>query len=537
MKRASIPEKTLSVGLSLLAAVVWTAALLHSQNILFFNPHWEAFDASEFGVTNPGITTLLARQTLAQGKLNPDLLGQRRRLVSRGAYSWKRIQVEAEFDHLSEITLGIVSGQKIQGFRLSANPLLPSRRLVLDFRGNYELTETVPALSNTGNHALSLEREGKGVSVRLDGTEIGRIPDPLPEGKIYLASYRATVIGVEGETAEGHFELPFRREENFLAFFWPHALLFSLVGFFVPLRFPLGLLCLGLLWLSFDYFAYSRRRFALNFSTLEFEKNTRGEFISYEELRLKFFRSWYRALGGKVITPEELRGSAHFPLPSRLYYFTQGVARALGPDDVERLPKTQAVRRVLIIGGSLTGGWGTSSVSEHYPAHIRRKLSFPAELISYSGFNRLFPEYGPDQIPWIIDAFRPDLVLLEVFFKYSNKDVIEEVIKQGKEKKFTTMAFRAPQDLPHSRPPLVPKALAYLQGKPVKYFSFEDQRILPLLREHGIELIETNDYFLRPETYLRADLYVDDIHLTDAGSEELGVLLARAIEKKLKPTP
>lgn len=519
--KARVLSRKISVAAG--AAAILTFSLLYSQNNIFSNAHWDSSYALDGGIRSAGLESVLSRQAISHNRLNSGNHGFRQKVISRKAYDWKKISLTASMNPFSYFDLRIHSAGEVRGIRISSHELLPSMEYREDKPDSFLKTISFPYRASGKDLDLVLERDG---DVFIDGNKVHGMSTPLSPGKIEILVSHSSVRNVSVNLPEKE-TLPFLRTDSFWKYFGLHFVALSLVSVLLPIQVPLFIFLLGILWSAYDYSTYSGKSFKLNQRSLEYKSPTPVS-IDFENLRHKFFKSWFHLVGG--VTPDrdllESRYGLSSPSGAPLLCKESGCSFVSYPE-IEGEGKKEF--RIFILGGSLTDGWGVARPEEAiYPLYIQKNLSEKkpvSVLTSISPFINEYRHLDLGKYRATLKAFRPDLILLDIGPRFTNPDEFSAFLQEMKKDKIPLLSFLAPVDVLGAAPHYLIKAKA---GK--AEVTPEDP-VSSLIRAAGVTLINPQTHFLNPELYLKNDLFVDHSHLTGVGHRELGRVLADEIRE------
>ncbi len=519
-------KKLYGILIAIAAAAVWTFALLYSQNTLLQNKNWLPFYASPFAGGSNGYEQLMARKVLASFQLNPGHFGLRHQLVSRKDFQIQEIAADADMGKLSMVTLGVTTPEGSTLIRFSSHPLLPSLFYQTDKNEKVLNTVVIPGKIPQGRMKLILKKTTDKTIVLADGKEIFATPVVLTSGRVFVKVYSAVVKNLEVNSGEGLQSLPFRNDFNFLPFFWPMALVLCAVGFF-SIRFSLLVLIIGILWSIFDFTYYSKQNVRFNARELTFESIDSP--VNFEGFRIKVFVQWFRLAGGEIPLMDKLKQNRRAMMSFAPFRKCEGSGcRRLVPHDYKSLINRNDNLKILMIGGSLIGGWGTTGINDYYPAHLLHflegKVKKKTEIVTVSGFVPTAFKFTPEDFRRIIKVYKPHFVVLEFQPAGIDPEMLKAIIS-SKTEGARLLALHAPKDLPSSAPEDFPRENLH--------FS-EDKKVLAILRDAGIMVFNSNTFFLSPENYLTRILFIDHSHLNREGHEELGNFMGREMLPEIK---
>lgn len=527
----------MDLGIALVGALIWTFALVYSQNYLLHNASWKPLHASSFGFRADGVEQSLARRIMAGIRLNLGPAGLRQKVLTRRPYDWNEIDIELELGDHGRVTLTSGTHEGFTGVRISHHPLFPSQFIQTRADESLVSAHPFPFQAPRGKMNLLLKRSSKQLEVLANGKLVASSEIPPAKGFLSLGIYDATVERVSVDEGAGLEELPFLNHQD-----WPRIflVLFSLLGPLGVLSRRLGLvvIILGLLWTSYDFFYYSRKPLRFDSKTHHFVSLTEG--LDFEGMRQRVFSHAYALSGAHLPTVEEeygmgphFRGFGAFQACDSVGCQSQGTLPFNRP-----LPDTP--RRLLFIGGSLTGGWGTREVGTSYPAVVQRELGRRRgkdfQVVSVVAFVPEVNRLTPDDLVAFVEKLRPAHTVVEFTPHSLRVEFLQAILRLQKEGKTQVSVFRAPVDLPSMAPEDLAAARDTLAGKKSSYRFPDDDHLLPLFRGESITFFDANESFLRPQVFQSQELFLDHYHLTDAGHRELAHYLVEKLLRILPPS-
>lgn len=527
-----------AILLAAVASGLWTLSLLASQNILFYNRDWKPFSVSFNRMMIAGYDTLLGRQHVAYGDLYIRKYGMRLRVMSRREWDPGTIRFKALIRQNGYITVMTTpDGNNFTALRLSANSILRSQFYKFDFHEAH--SEVKPFwLDLTEEAATEIEiRNGERmISVFADGKKLGEIEGHFPRGYLGLEVTDSTTI-TDPEVSEGEtvYELPFRRD-RYLQWFALNLILFSLIALALPVRVMAGIALGGLLWLSFDFTISRRRLFLWNHGTFTFEPAVEAPF-HVEDAANRFFGHWYSLLGGKVFPTKKTVEAEVGPIGA---YFPYRWSRNAGVEELPQLPESfpsavPGVKRMLLIGGSMDSGFGTTGIREAYDVKLQRLLGKIEILNASKGAVLKKESKDSAELLRVIDVFRPDVILIDLHLNFLDRNILSRFMREVRKRSARVIFSRPPFNLTAFHEKGFDLIAAYV-WRPVgsenfpqmRYFRFEDQ-LARFLEKESVPFIETNRAFLVKAEHAKASLFWDNVHLTDAGHTLMADFLAKEL--------
>lgn len=512
-----------SILLALAAALVWAFALFYSQNIILYTRDWTPFHLSKFTASADGVEQAISRRLLAQFEVRGGFFGLRHHIVTKKTFSVTGISGKFDLGHQSIIMVGVVTPEGSTAVRFSAHELIPGLFYSADKEEKVLAGTIIPGRLPEGVVPFTIKKVAEGLSVFVNGKEIFRGPGAFPEGNVFLKVYKGAVKELEVNSTS----LPFRPDIPILNLIWPLALVFGVISIFLP-RFATIIFLLGVLWTSYDYTFYSLQRVRFNTRTVAFESLNLP--VDAEGFRGKFFEAWFRLSGGETAKLDHIR-EKRVPLVSFAPFrkCDRSGCQRLIPGALKSLRGGSENKfRILMIGGSLIGGWGTTGLNGYYPAHFTRflseKLKKDIEVVTISGFLPEVLSFRREDFQRLVEIFRPRMVIVELRTMKADIPLMNE-IRSAKVAKTEVIVLKTPNNYPAIEPE------RFTANGPGYTADPEDRKVLS-----GFEagFIDSNPLFCRPENYREKNLFLDDVHLNNAGSAELGNFLGEELLERVK---
>ncbi len=497
------------------AAAVWTFALLYSQNNLLHNKNWLPLHASTVAVSTDGFEQLVSRNVIASFQLNSGNFGLRHQLVSKRDYPVQEISAEARMNDFTMVTLGVVTTEGAVKVRFSSHPEFPSLYYTADPNEKMLNSVVIPGKILKGKAIFRLKKEGENLRVFADEKEIFSTPAPLGAGKIFVDVYEGSVekVDVNGEN------ISFYHGINFFPFFWPLALLLCALGFYSR-KSTLVILTLGILWSVYDFTYYSKKFVRFQAQAMKFESVNSP--VDFESFRGMIFEKWFRVAGGEVARIDNIR-KKKIPLRSFGPFRrcdSSGCRKLVPYQYQQQLTGNDEKLKILMIGGSLIGGWGTTQINDYYPYHLLKflneKLKKETEIVSLSGFVPTALRFNVQDFRKVLAIYKPQVIVLEFQKAIVDFQLLKAMIATKKDG-IKVFAVIAPQELFPSR------------------FEFpEYEKAVQFIRNSGPIFIDSNKFFHLPENYQTKVLFIDNFHLNRDGHEEMGRFLGEQMLSDLK---
>jgi hypothetical protein len=396
----SIKIKTvlLTIVLFLLSVGVWTLSLLYSQNILYNNPNWAV---SGGGSLQP-VEILLARALLAENTLNLDLQNGLQEIQTTSSEKPRRISFHflihghAFLDIFFNRNGATVSSLQ-SGIRLSGDEKIMPLYFEGNLGGEFSRSIALPeAKIDSSWHSAELSESGDNLSLQIDGGKPIRIPDAgFKKGVLSFKSgfFGASISQVDIDYDNGtSLHEKFRNTTNWLQAFCFNlgALALLLIFFLVfkrdrlsfAFRFASTSLAAACLWYSFDFLEISKFDIAPTDYIAAFklrELNTVNPWNApIAHIRYIIFDQWNRLAGGTRADEKIFKDKLVLsnPLPSAGLAICEDSCQIfLTMDQLEQslsLPKTGY--RFLVLGGSMTAGFGALDLEHTFIAQLQKRL-------------------------------------------------------------------------------------------------------------------------------------------------------------------
>lgn len=546
-----------------LAAAAWTHALIYSQNILYFSPHWTLPSLTEHALKTGGIITLFDRKNFAGNRLSARQ--NTLRVLSRDTYQPR--EVEFDFRLHPNSTLAVifnVENGQTENLSFSTDPLKQSLHYLSDSHERYLWSRPtdIRVPGHTRVHAR-LVQEGARLAVYLDGAKVAEVASTFRLAKIGLELYTDGEVWAPTLTLKDgtRAELPFRRSENFFSFYEKNLVLCGLVTGLLTLPFRrrrllvarrVGqlLFLLGSIWLGYDYLWYSKLIHRWNHGQLVMmlKGKSSENFVDYEHVRYRLMGNWYAALGGTTPTRQRLAADGLVLTENRNFRYCSDECTAI-PSNLATLPeRAPKSLRLLVMGGSMSFGWGTSEISQVYVERLHHALRhhygqrIQVETLNISSadfeFNR-----GAEKNLRIIEKFRPDLLIISVLLRPYLRSSLDRISRIVASTQATTIYLRPPTNVDNLRPVYLPMLRAYYKSGPREkapnyIFGFENEGfLLAMIKKHRWKFRDANTIFLDPELATKGKKFWDYMHPTDWGHALLASYLKDEIVQLLSEDP
>lgn len=513
----------------LLGSLIWTKALLYSQNSLFFNPYWSPYIPSLQNLHKGNIETLFGRSLVAGHHLR-SLGSQERRVFTRHPYHPKEFAFTLRLKENSAVAfLFNHRGEKFSVLRLSAHPLRPSSL----YQSNLDEVhiDTVPLLLNIPTYRavqVNVREVSAGIEITLDGKQSQTVSAKFENAYLGLEVmsggevWAPSLIDQQGQS----FSMPFQREEVSPKFFVPILVLFIFLMILFRRRLVMAaaFFCvLGATWFTFDFFSYSHSNFAWQAS--ELTTTDSGPF-DVEKLRNRFFEKAYGFLGGETLTQEKITANGIPGLEeNKIRYCTHQGCESLKETQFTA-PSPQTLR-IVVLGGSIGAGWGVTDYEKTYAEVLHQQLQksfagqYDVEVLNLSDSANSYRKRMPQKFE-IIEKFQPNIILVELLFNFIDADAfIKALAKTGPDiAKFYLLPLINPYALSVSHLNAVRAGSAQ---NPVSGFKAIEE-----IKQ--IKILDPNPLMLSGPVLSGGKMFWDYYHPTNWGHAQLATYLAQQIK-------
>lgn len=438
--------KFLKVGaVALLASFIWTASLFYSQNNIIFNSHWESYKKNFYGSSAYAIYSLVSRTLVANNQLVTDKNLGHQIIFSQKNFTPGRVLFKVSLKPNSYVDLLFNADEsETEGLRFStiqgAFPFFYKATLKGEFLRKQRLNAF--QLKSAKNIEIELKAQDGMIAAYADGQWLGSHSGNFQEAKIgFYTSLegvvikKVTVYDLQGKP----FVLSFSRDYE-----WEHFVLWNFLGVLVlivlincpyfefsyqrSLRMASFLFFTGLIWLSFDYFYYSKIPKVWNFSSHVFDDELTSKWNG-ERLRYLFFREWFRALGGEVATVDVLRARSVYDAHSGIrlcqkagcqFYEKEGIYSGLRSTNY----------RIAHIGGSFSDFAGIVNLEDSFFEQFSRDIieRKPSVEIANFAFSGAVFRLKKAEIERTIELYKPQLIVFSIFLDLADYELFSKFL-------------------------------------------------------------------------------------------------------------
>lgn len=550
-------KKKIILGMLFLLAGTYLATILliNSQNILYKNDFWFPYRANFFAMRGQGIESLLERSMIAGEKLRT----HHQRVFSKRIVEPKSIRFKMRYQINNFVDI-IFNGdnETFESVRVSSEHWRPSMyyktkhtgeylaKILLNFKAEPYQTLDVELKDEDGNLFLLINDDKFPVAGHFSKGKVGF--DLSENSEIW----EPKIITKDGEVIDAAFAL----SESKIGYYFKNLLIFGLIIFVLifltkekSLRFfqtTLFFFLFSTLAFAFDNYYYSFKIFRFMAKEFTFRQIRRDYMIDPEDIRYRFFKKWYEALGGSTPTVAELKSKNLWPnrfFRSR-YCDSERNCKTfydkLLPDFGD---KSKDTVRILIWGGSLSAGSGLTTLDESYPEVIQKNLNVhykgkkKIEILNSSRGDMVYEIHFP-MILDDIKKFRPDFIYLDTIPPENNPQMLEpmyrQIITEVPNVIFQRLPIRYDQytnvSLERIRG-LVGRGLIPEEGG---FFFFRNDFIIKKwVDEMGLIFVDPNGDLLADKVLFHSHLFWDATHLTPYGHQVWGEYLSKHLIRLL----
>jgi hypothetical protein len=536
-------KKKIILSILFLIGCSWLATLLvlNSQNVLYRNQFWFPYRAHFFGLWGQGIESLMDRSMIAGEKLRSD----HQRVFSRNILEPSSIKFKMRFSKNSFVDI-IFNGnnETFEAIRISSEEWRQPFYFKSKHSGEYLYQKNLQIPVDTFkvlNVTLS-SYDGK-LKLNIDGRDIP-VEGTFSQGKVgfdlseFSEIWEPVITTKDGKKYEAPFSVP----ENKFPYFLKNFLIFGILILIARKRFfrvsAFLLLFISLAYI-YDYYFYSQKHFVFNARTYSFRRIKEHHAVDPEDVRYRFFRSWYRLIGGEFPTAADLKKNALWP--SR-FFRTRHCDVNLKcvtyfPFDYPKFTeKSKDTVRILIWGGSFSAGSGVTSLTESYPEIIQQNLIHhfkgkrKIELLNSSRGDLEFETYF-SFIKKDIAEFKPDVIYLDTIPPTGNERVLEPMFREIASRVPNVIFQRVPIRYEHYSNVPLSRIRGMIDGglhpeHAQMYFFRNDFLIQQWVKELGLIFVDPNVKLLSDDILMNAHLFWDPTHLTSYGHKVWGDFLS-----------
>lgn len=547
----------LAVLLLLGGVYIATELLVNSQNILYRNAFWYPYRATFFGMRGQGIESLLERSMIA---------GQKLRTNHQRVFSRKEIFPETiafKMRYLPNSFVDIIfngNNETYEAIRISSETWRGPHYFKTKHTGEYVQREdlrfyapeyktiNVVLKNEYGDLYLYLNDEKHLVKGQFEKGKIGFDLSELSE------IWDPVITTVDGRMIKAGFTV----EENIPRYFFINLIIFSCVIVsivfisknrrperFLRLTFFFFLIS-GFLFI-FDFYYYSQKLFRFSAYDFSFRVPHESYTIDPETVRHKFFRSWFRFIGGKTPDARQIKSEKLWPMKffrARFCDDQQNCKTYYGEETPKLPPKSENSLRILIWGGSLSAGSCLVSLTESYPEVIQSNLiahlgkTRKIELLNSSRGDTRFDYHFP-HIMNDIEIFKPDIIYLDSIPPMENPGILGPMYKEIAQKVPIVIFQRLPIRYEQYTDIPLKKVQSMLTGnlhpEHAGYFFFRnDFLVQQWVKEFGLIFVDPNTRLLSDEIMNSGQLFWDSTHLTPHGHKIWGDFLTQHLLQLLE---
>lgn len=532
-------RKFLTTGMVMACAGLWTFAVYYSQLMLKNAQVWEPEALSLAGLSMKGIEAQNSRFVLRNFALNGGPAYYRQRIKTKSFFTPEKIQ--ARFRHSAPTAWTLIgfnySREGFEAIRISNSQVRPSEHVYIERNEKIRWRRPI-AIPPVVSGVLTISAKDGKILADIDDKKVYEAEGSFHQGPVIAeVTSHAQIMDIKVTDAKEEHSLSFRPRMNLIGLFLLNVFLF---GLFTVMksgkRALLFLTVLGVLWISFDHFALSRRYYRWNIREQAFEP-VGPHSINYEKLRSRFFSFWAAPFLEEV--------------PRIPPFLAFSAVRKIGCEKQEcrefqtfpaRLPLGKT--GVLYIGGSTSYGYGASSsekVCDVVLYHLLKKKNPDTRFVSFSVNHQLRRHEDLMEARELLARARPRVLVLEIDIGIAVEKNIETLIGDAMKLGTKVMFVRAPSDVTMYTPGAV-KRIQDSIGQPLQaqvkihYPGAETESVLKRITEkYPVIYVDARAPFVRPENYLEAMLFWDIVHLSDTGHELFGETMAPAVSKLLSP--
>ena len=545
--------------LLIMAAVIWSQIYLDSQNYLLTNSNWYSFKSKMVDNFVIGFETAMSRNTLGgheidlRGQSNADIILHQKKVHLKELSFSFIIPNNSYLDVLYNFNNG-----KSFFFRLSKSSLYDSGFYGINFYGKY--TQFVKAdfkvKSNKKYHGV-LRQTDQGIVflvdnhliAKLDGQKIDYGEFGFESGIIGAIISEITAL----DSTNNIIDTTLSRKTNQIKIISLNLVIMSLLILLVffmskkewkTIERASMLSCLtGMLWLSFDYFHYSKIWTSWNYktNTTMFTNSSDYEY-DFESLRFTLVKGWAKILGESSISVDDYEATYGKIEPS------QGINYCLNSKCEIRGESTQlkpSSLKVALLGKSALAsvktmeGETSTFIKMHQTIYKDYPNGLSVESINLSRAGLTFLEDGEEIITELLKD-KVNVVIISLIIRHSSstKELLafEKFLRTCKENQIKTFLVNDP---------ITPEKVLYLTDTQLNdvievVTSNRDKKNMVLkpwfekFSNYNLSVLEPGEVFFDRKNIKRGKIWWDRAHLTSYGHELFGAWIGIKINNFLE---
>lgn len=541
--------------LSVIASIVWTEALLYSQNNLHFNETWTSYRIKTFGGQAGGVDNQLSRSHLAGNRLRTDNYVINNRVYSRKSYKPTVYEIEARMAPFSYLEILFnVENDSYELVRFSRYRMHSSGYYKVNPKHQYTHKEPFKVLIKKGEKfKVRLKERGNQIDVYLRDELISTINSTFKSAPVGIeVTLNAEVLNARVRENKTWVDLPFDNTEERLSFIFKNfglIILFILLSGLFSKPYYVGLLRssaimagVGIIWYSYDYYYHSRLHYRWDMRSMNSTFQGEEKIIDLEAIRYNFFKKWYVMLGGEELKRIDYPHVRGFP-ELRICEDVKCQDYALRSDYQNTTPfkKSADTVRLMYIGGSTSAGAGLMDLNESYfnIVHNELKKRLPSkkiESINVSEGVLVLKERLQDKMN-DINFFKPDYVLIDYLMLEPSrfKQLMEAIPKLTALPTKIIITRNTMHYILYSSRPLdeilndFEKGLNTEPKHRIEAFKY-DRELSELHKKYPFAWFDPNIPLLK-DRFQSGTIFMDHAHYTAIGHEIIGKYLAGEIFK------
>lgn len=539
----------------LLATAVWNQIYLVSQNFLLTNPNWYTYKSTFVDTYATTYHVSMSRTAISSGELNLRAAIVSDMILNRHKSTLSELEFTFTIPNNSHLDILYNFKNHESSFvRLSRSSLHESGFFKINKRGIYtKFTRLNTDIDSEKKLRGRLKQTNEGIVFSIDNKVIGLIAgDKFQElefgfesGLVGTVISDVKAIDINGKTIPTFIDNNSKWAKYYTKNLFIGFILVIVIFFIVKildkntnkiiLSFLQFTTVLGMLWLTYDYYYYSKIgvHWERAFDTSKFF-DTPEEDIDFEVIRFKFFSLWGRLLGERTINQSdfEKRFGKTFANPPLEYCLNLKCSSYENKDSIQREKTKEMTTRLALIGLSTTDSTGirpdeTSTFVEMHNRVVANNKNINVESFNFSRPSLNFKTYSKEFLQKLtknkIDIV---VILLKIRFSSSQKEMLafEDFLKECKKRGIKTV---------YVNDPVNPEKIVFLTSLQTKNTlnvvilsqQKHKEKMFPIFdsySKYDLSILEPGEIFFNQKNISAGKIWWDYGHLTSYGHELLG---------------
>lgn len=545
----------LSIVMLLLVTAIWNQIYLVSQNVLLTNPNWYSYKSTfvdTYATTNQ---VSMSRTSISAGELNLRSAIVSDMILNRHKSTLSELEFTFTIPNNSHLDILYNFKNHMSSFvRLSRSSLHESGFYDINDRGIYtKFTKKNIVIDSEKKMKAQLKQVEKGIIFSIDNKVVGLIPgDKFKELEFGFESgmVGAIVSEVKARDINGKIVPTFvNNNSRWIKYYIKNLLItlvFVVVFFFIAnvlkgninkriLSFLYFATLLGILWLVYDYYYYSKKgvHWDREAGTTRFF-DTPEKDIDFEVIRFRFFSLWAQLLGDRSVTQSDFdkrfgKTYANYPLE---YCLNLKCSSFENKENIQNQRAKNRTVRLAMIGLSTTDSTGirvneSSTFVEMHNRVVANNKKIDIESFNFSRPSFKFTTYSNEFIQKLVYN-KIDIVVILLKIRFSTRPIeilaFENFLKVCKQHGIKTV---------YINDPINPEKIVFLTSLQARdtlsvvmlNHQKHNEKMYPIFdkyRKYDLSILEPEEVFNNQKNISAGKIWWDYGHLTSYGHEIFG---------------